>query len=174
MSNKVKIHEESAFVFTPSGNYANANFPSGTTFIWWDSSQATSDGLVVSDICDLGPAPRTNLFVWRSRVYFGAEKSLDLDAEFYLSTADSIYSDGDMGSGIPAPSNFNPVNLQPLGTVRCPSANSVGQTSGKVAIRSRYLNLVGYLPTASGSWNTASGDYSYFMLTPVPLEVQDS
>lgn len=171
MPNKVKIHEESAFVFTASGNYTNSLFPSGTTFIHWDSSQATSQGLVLSDICDLGQAPRTNLFEWRARVYFGNEKSADLDAEFYLSTADSIYSDGSFGSGIPAPTNFNPVNLQSLGTVRCPYPSGVGQASGRIHFANRCVNLLGFLPTASGSWNNSS--YSYFMLTPVPLEVQD-
>ena len=171
MANKVKIHEELPFVFTASGNYTNPNFPSGTTFINWDTVAASTGGVVLSAICDLGPAPRTNLFEWRSRVWAGSgtNSSSGQDMDFYLATSNNVYGDGGYGSGMSAPATFAPQNLQPLGGVRCPISNTSGQASGRVRITERYVFVAGY--SSYTDWD--SSHYSYFMLTPVPLEVQD-
>ena len=170
-TNKILMHEELPIVFTPSGNYSNVNFPSGTTFIHFDPSQATAQGLVVSDICDLGAPPRTTIFEWRARVGFASAKASDADVELYVATSDGTYSDGGFGSGHAAPTNFNPANLRSLVVVSSAGVNGLVQTSGRKRITSRFINIVGFLPSASGSWDTT--DFSYVMLTPVPTEVED-
>jgi hypothetical protein len=170
MPNIILQQEESPFIFTSSDNDTNSLFPSGATFIDFDVSSSTAQGLVVSAICDLGPAPRTSLFEWRARVSFGTTKSADADVEFYLATSDGRYGDGGFGSGKTPPANFNPDNLLSLGIASQITSSPVAQVSGRTRITSRFVNVVAFLPSSSGAWDTATD--SYVMLTPVPTEVE--
>jgi hypothetical protein len=173
MPNKIKTNPETPLVFQPSGSPfpSGAGIPSGVIINFNPASMLSIGDSRISDRFDLGPGPRTTLFEWRGTVNCpnGAIPGQTVDA--YVVTGNSVTRDGLLPIvDSPVTSGDKRRNLQFCGSMQVDSFGTPpdpAQSSGLVEIFGRYISVLW--------WNNMSGPVgtgSYFILTPVPDEVQ--
>lgn len=172
MANKIKTNPETPLVFMPSGNPfpSGAGFPSGVVIHFNPESLATGVGRI-SNQFDLGPGPRATLFEWRGRAMPGASPTIGTSIDAYVSTSSSSAKDGDLPtveSGLVNAEKRR--NLMFCGSMVVDSGGATPSpaiAAGVVEIYGRYLSVAWWNYT-----NTVLGTGNFFVLTPIPDEVQ--
>jgi hypothetical protein len=172
MANKIKTNPETPLVFMPSGNPfpSGAGFPSGVVVNFNPESLPVSGGRISLQF-DLGPGPRATLFEWRGRAMPGANVAIGTSIDAYISTSNSVAKDGSLPTTEGAIVNVDKKrNLMFCGSMVVDSGGGTPDaaiTSGLVEIYGRYISVAWWNNT-----NITLGTGNYFILTPVPDEIQ--
>jgi hypothetical protein len=172
MANKIKTNPETPLVFMPSGNPfpSGAGFPSGVVIHFNPETLATGIGRISLQF-DLGPGPRTTLFEWRGRAMPGANPNVGTSIDAYISTSNSSAKDGNLPTTEGAIVNADKRrNLLVCGSMVVDSGGGTPDPaidSGLIEIYGRYISVVWW-----NSTNVPLGTGNFFILTPVPDEIQ--
>ena len=173
MPNKIKIDPETPIYFVDpavSGTLPQA----GSSLVKFTASSLLNGSGYMSDLLDLGPGPRTNLFEWRSSVTTGSSPIVGQAVEQYLVCSDGVNVDGNLGSGNQLVTAFDKRrNLMNIGSVMVDSSitgNNTFITSNFIQIYSRYVAVFWWNNTGVPLANYPSGNF--MILTPVPDEIQ--
>jgi hypothetical protein len=172
MPNKIKTNPETPIVFQPSGNTfpSGAGIPSGIVVNFVPDNTAAGSGRISAEY-DLGPGPRTTLYEWRGGANVGAGSTVGATVDAYLATSNSVLKDGALSTAEgPLTTPDKRRNLQFCGAMAVDNPNSPpgpAQAAGLVEVFGRYVSLVWWNNT-----NVPLGTGNYFVLTPVPDEIQ--
>lgn len=172
MANKIKTNPEARQLFNWQGPSGASPGISGAT-LFTPAGLPNGSGWK-SDVYDLGPGVRNNLFEWRAKTAAVSLATPGTGFEWYLATSDdNVLWDANLGSGnrvVLEPEKR--LNLQAVGSCRADSASSGVPfvSSGLVSVYARYVAVVGFNMLGSDLTQTA-GDH-LFQLTPVPDEIQ--
>jgi hypothetical protein len=160
MAYKIKTKPETPISFqdsdtVPQPNSLPANF---------DLTGLLPNNGIASDVIDLGIGPRTTRFFWQAAGIPGSSTGFG-NVEAYVVEVDSVVT--------PTIGQFNTPNsrnnLQHLGTVYCNTPSGVPFiSSGRTEIFGRYVYVVWWNNT-----NVPLGSGNYFVLRPIPREIQD-
>ena len=173
MAHKVYSHPETPICFKPAANAfpTGVGIPSGVSVTFSVDSLPSGQGRI-SNQYDLGVGPRATLFEWRAKAVLASTSgALGASVEAYICTSNSVCNDGSLTQADAALTDAERRrNLQYVGAVVV-DTTGVGagnlQSAGLVEIFGRYISATWWnntnLPLSTGN---------YFILTPVPDEIQ--
>lgn len=173
MANKIKTDSEPRWLF-------NAQGPSGASPGIGGAVKFTPEGIAngagwKSDVLDLGPGVRNNLFRWQAQTRTSGLATLGGTLELYLATSDdNVIWDGNVGSGNGSVTSLDKRrNLQYLGAIQADvAASGTPFVGGSLAnIFSRYVSVVAF--NLLGATLSATQLDTQVLLTPTPDEIQN-
>jgi hypothetical protein len=163
MPSKIKTNPETPLVFQKSTDAfpTGIGFPSGVIVDFRADSLPPGSG-ALSIQFDLGPGPRTTLFLFRMKAVTDVSATIGLSVDAFIANSISVIEDGTL-------SNQNKCrNLQWCGAAQCDYPGDPAISTGLVEIFSRYISLVWWNNTDQNLGSTGN----YFVLTPMPDEIQ--
>ena len=160
MANKLYINPETSITWTETGG--------DETFTL---SSLAADGVRVGAQHDLSTAPRAGVYQWQLVISgMGDTPVVGETIDVYGAEGDGTYIDGNVGSADASGITGALPNLKYLGSavIQETSATEPIIVSGRFSISQRYFTPVIHNNTA----DALSTNQNYFILTPIPGEVQ--